>query len=608
MRPQPARDPRSLRLAPAAALGLLAILSLGMTCAPSSNLIVESPPNGTFTTAGSITVSGRITNPKSPSLTVDGVSVPVNPDGTWSTSVTLDPVAIVNPIVVSAVSGGHYRERITVFAADSVLDGDFSLEAMAMRITDVGLDAMEPVMASLFVLDPATLVPVGSVLDSGCKIVDPLFGACLGSSTTTVASPAPSISGFALDIVPITDAMTGTVSIFDLEINIHINGSGLVPTCGVRLTANQTDLPGTYEVEPDPVDPSNVDVNQTSIGVSFSGFNQTFTSGICDVLIIGDIIQLIIGDLQDDVTQGFQAFLTDPDGAGPADGPIADAIETATSGLDLDGTIGTQIGVNLEAPHFALDEDPNGLTIGTDARITASMPVGSAPDLAASYHIDEVFPVFGTTTPVSGLPYGLGLCIGTSAFNQLLKAEVESGLLAGAITELDLGAGPTTLTAGLLSVFVPELAAFDPAELIELVLEPGAAPFVTGAPGPAGELALMHVPHLVIKMKPVSTNVPLVEVVVDAQVGLDFAFVAGELAVTIGSVAPGSIHIDIIDNRINTNETVLASVLGFTLDTALPSLADSFGSFPIPSLLGLTTTPVEVSRAGEFISLFLDVN
>lgn len=115
-----------------------------------------------------------------------------------------------------------------------------------------------------------------------------------------------------------------------------------------RLTASRTDLPGTYLVEPtNPVKLPGVDVQQTAISV---GFNRQFVSGICNVPIIGGIIQLIIGDLQADVPQGFQAFLSDPDGAGPLDAPIAEAIEVATAGLDLAGAIGAQIGVNLEDP------------------------------------------------------------------------------------------------------------------------------------------------------------------------------------------------------------------------------------------------------------------
>jgi hypothetical protein len=47
------------------------------------------------------------------------------------------------------------------------------------------------------------------------------------------------------------------------------------------------------------------------------------------------------------------------------------------------------------------------------------------------------------------------MCISSSAFDQLLKAETESGLLISSITELDFGGGPLPLTAGVLAVFLP---------------------------------------------------------------------------------------------------------------------------------------------------------
>jgi hypothetical protein len=589
--------------------GALLLLAMFLACGPGPPLLVDTPTNGTFTTAPTVLVSGRVQYVPlgTAVLTVNGVVVPIQPDLTWSTSVTLDPVAIVNPILVRMdYQNVVRRQRLTVLAGDSTLDGDFSLEAMAMRISANGLDEMEPVMSGLFALDPATLVPVGTVLDSGCQIPGP-FGTCLGSSTTSVANPPPSISGFDVDIVPALDVMTGTITIHDLEIHLYISGSGLVPSCGLRLNATATTLPGSYEVEPDAVDPSNVDVQQTSISVGFTGFQQTFTSGLCDVPIIGDIIQLIIGSLQGTVTQGFQDFLSDPDGLGPIDAPVAEAIEVATAGLDLDGSIGSQIGVNLEAPHFAIDEDPDGLTLGTDARITATMLAPDAPDLAASFHIDEVFPTFGTLTPVGGVPFDLALAIGSSAFNQLLKAEVESGLLGQVMTELDLGGGPTPITAGLLAFFIPELAGMDPATPLELHIQPQLAPFVTGEIGPSGELSKLYVPGLAIELiRP--GFAPLVELVVDAQVGLDFDFVAGEIAVTIGGVVPGSLNVDIVANPILTNETVLGAVLEFALDQTLPSLADSFGSFPLPDLLGLQLGFLEASRNGEFVSVFLDLS
>ena len=43
------------------------------------------------------------------------------------------------------------------------------------------------------------------------------------------------------------------------------------------------------------------------------------------------------------------------------------------------------------------------------------------------------------------------------------------------------------------------------------------------------------------------------------------------------------------------------------LPLALPSLADSLGSFPLPTFLGLQLLGVEVERQGQFLSLFLDL-
>ena len=88
--------------------------------------------------------------------------------------------------------------------------------------------------------------------------------------------------------------------------------------------------------------------------MSFTGFNQQFTSGICNFPLIGDLIQAIIGSVQPQVTTGLQTYLSDPDGAGPLDSPIADAIETALAGISITGPIGESLQVNLDAPLFSV--------------------------------------------------------------------------------------------------------------------------------------------------------------------------------------------------------------------------------------------------------------
>src|SRR5262249_51346971 len=162
---------------------------------------------------------------------------------------------------------------------------------------------------------------------------------------------------------------------------------------------------------------------------------------------------------------------------------------TALTGIDLAGPIGDGLGVVLDTPFTAIDEDNAGITFKMNASATASAPLPDAPHLTASYHVDEAFPTFGATTPVSHAPYGIGITLSTSAFNQLLRAQIESGLLRSELTAIDLGGGPIPLSAGLLAAFFPQLAAIPPATPLAVRLAPSLAPVLTGNPGPLGEIA-----------------------------------------------------------------------------------------------------------------------
>jgi hypothetical protein len=263
----------------------------------------------------------------------------------------------------------------------------------------------------------------------------------------------------------------------------------------------------------------------------FANFDQTFTSGACDAFLIGDIIQLILGDLEPLVRSSLENFLNTVDGKGNT--VIASAIESALAGVDISGPVGEALNANLDAPFFQVVETTQGITLGSDARFVADIgtgpgqcdPPATAPDLSASYHVAQPFPSFGPTSP-QGTPYDIGLGISSSGFNQLLKSQIECGLLVATITEIDLfNTGvPQPLTAGLLSTFVPQLANFKPSEPARIELAPTIAPLITGAPGPLGELALLKVAQLNMKVFVTGTlpedavDVEVVEDMLDADV------------------------------------------------------------------------------------------
>ncbi len=610
-------------------LTLVPLWALGVACAGPPTVNILTPAHGTFSTAANVTLTGNVENVAFGTYTVfvNGTAAAMNPDGTWSITLPLSAAAVVNPFYAqlksSATAGAVSRKRVVVIYGQSVADGDFSLDSVALRINDSGLNELEPLIASGVAINPATLLPVGTVVISNyCAIPGP-FGTCLGRETATVANPPPTITGFALDADSMTNFVTGDVDIYNLRIDLQLSGSGAAPSCGLRLTAANTQILGDYALQPDSVDPSNVDVNE--IGnpvVSFTTFNQQFTSGLCNFPLIGSLIQAIIGNVEPTVRTGLENYLKDPDGNGPLDAPVADAIEVALADITIAGPIGDALQVNLDTPLFDVLEDTAGITLGSDTRFTATPVAGTpaagecaqvagAPNLAASYHVTELFPSFGATTP-GGLPYNLAISISTSAFNQLLKSQIECGLLQTSITELDLGSGLARVTAGTLTPFIPALSVFDPALPLRLDLRPTLAPFLTGNAGPAGELGEIRIPQLILEVQIDDAIHPgnsglVIQGALDMRAGFGLTFdpLTSSLVFSISNVT--DLAIAFLLNQVNANEAQLTTVLGFALPGLLPSLGDGLGAFPLPSFFGLQLDGVEVSRNGQFYTLFTDL-
>ncbi len=585
------------------------------------DVVITSPTHGSFTTASSVTVTGVVLElaPALASLTVNGAPVPVNGDGTFSTVVPLDAAAILNPIratVTDPIHGGTAHDRVVVHRGLSIADGALSPESVALRLNDTGLDQVEPLVADLAGdgLDLAQLVPVGTVLINNQCFLDSIFG-CIVRATVRVVSPPPSIGGFSLEADSMTNFVAGDITVSNLEVNLFIDST---VDCSLKLKANQAFFFGDYTLSPDPVEPSNIDVNQQGpLDISFAGFTQEF-GGACGIPVIGDIIQAFMPNIENLTINAIRDFLTDPDGAGPQDGPIGDAIEEALAGISITGPIGEGLGVMLETPLFAVTEDTVGITLGSNSRITSSIgtgpgqciPPAGAPNLTASLAFNEVFPSFGQNAPVTGQSYDVAISISAEGFNQLLKAQTECGLLVTSINELDLGSGPVPLNAFFLSLLMPQFAAFPPATPFRIDLRPTLAPIVTGAAGPNGELTELRVAQVLASLvTDDGTEQVALTAAFDAQLGMNLQFVSDALGVVLTPPAAGGVQIAIIENPLNVNETALENdVLPPLVGTLIPDLASSLSSFPLPTFFGLELDGVEVSRTGLFMSMYARLN
>jgi hypothetical protein len=588
-------------------------------------IVLTSPVHGAFSTDAGVLVSGHVSNVNTANaqVTVNGAPVSLAGDGSFQALVPLDASAVLNPVLAELRRAfGDVlldRERIVVIAGESIADGDLSPASSLLRLNDRGLDQMEPLIQSLVAgdLDIQSLIiaqnPV--VQQSYCVL---WLIVCIAYLDVDVNVQSVSFSSFFLDVDSLTNFVAGDIVLSNLLVTYHATGVN----CDGRITANSVTILGDYGLDPDALDPTTLDVNLNpgTIGVSFSNFDNEFTSGICDFPFIGDLIQLILGNVEPLVVDGLESSLDDPDGGGPLDSPIADGIEVALAGIEISGPLGESLGVVLDTPLFSVTEDVDGITLGSDTAMTADFGTGpgqcdpppGSPDFAASYHVSESFPSLGATTPGGGLPFGLGICISTSAFNQLMKADVECGLLQIDLTELDLGAGPQPLTAGLLAALIPEFGALDPLLPMTIELRPSLAPIVTGNAGPGGELAELRVGQLlgnVVSDDGAGGQTVHLRIAVDFRSGLELAFdpATGGLAPSLGAVTASEIGVAILDNPIGTNELVLQLVLPTLIALVLPDLATGLGALPLPAFLGLDLQGVEVGRQGEFMSLFLDL-
>ena len=592
-------------------------------------VFIDTPANGVFSLAGSVIITGHYTTllPGQASVTVNGVPASmVNPVlRTFSHTVPLDQGLIFNPVLVTVTNnfnGDDVHDRIVVIAGQSVADGAYSPESVALRLNDSGLDSLEPLVAGLAAgsLNLGTLLPPGTViLPEQCFIT--VVG-CWGSAHVQIANPPPSYSNLTLAMDSKVDAVFGDIRIFNLRVDVDIVGSGLVPNCSMRLTADSLRLTGDYALEPDMADPSNVNVDLvTPLGVTFTGFNHTFTSGLCDAPIIGDIIQAFLPDIQAATTDGIRGFLNDPDGGGPADSPIAAAIQSTLAGISIAGPVGAGVGLMLDTPLFEVAEDNTGITLGSDSRFRVSIgtgmgqciPPAGAPNLTASYSRNEAFPAFVANTPVNHTPYGLGIAISSAGFNQLLRGQTECGLMRSSLTTIDLdgpgGLPPVPITSTLLSLIVPEFAQLPPNTPLRIDVAPTLAPIVTGSPGPSGELTELRIAQVTMSIVEPGPDTVWLRGELDARLGMNLAFLpdGSGLAITLSPPQIGDVTISIIENPLGASESQVETVLPSLVTPLIPQLAGALSGFPLPQFFGLSLQGVEVSRSGQFLSLFANL-
>ena len=450
-------------------------------------IVIDSPLHGIFTTKSSVVATGHVENAVSGQvITVNGQTPTIN-GNVWSITIPLDAGIIFNPILAQLYvpdTGYVSRDRHVVIRGQSTADGAYDRSAIALRINDTGFDKLEPIIQTMVPLDLGTLLPPGTVVSNNKTcLVDLGFLGCAGGIDRVKVNGA-TMNGFSVNI----DSQSGYISVDITLYNIHVvlglSGYGIVPSCSFDVHAARAYVHGNYRMSPLPGDPNKIDVNQMGdVGVSFSSFDGNLVGGFtCDIV---NFVAQLFTNVETMVRDQLVGFLKDPDGSGPQDSPIAEALQDALAMLSISGLIGDSLGMELSAPFSFILMDTAGITLAADVSAVALEHPPGAPNFSASLKVPEAFPSFGNNTPVQNLSYHMAISLGTSAFNQLLKAMVEGGLLNLEITELGMGGGdPVPITSDMLAAFIPEFGDLPPDTPLKIGVIPTIAPVLTGNVGP----------------------------------------------------------------------------------------------------------------------------
>lgn len=598
------------RKAVAAAIALMVLVG----CNPK---IINSPGDGVIVAEGPMTVSGKIPFTLGGALTVDGVPVSYDAEGNWTTSVSVSGYGTTDVVeaIYTEPNGTSHRQRQAVVVGPSLGEGQYSPNGVGMRFTNHALTNLGPIINGL----------AGSSFDISGMILaqDPLINTSMSGINVRGKAYEAGAGGVNLAVNSTASGVKVNVSIADLYLGLDLN-LGTFGDCKLEVVIPSTTINSTFDLRPVSGSEANVDVNMTGTpAVTTAGVDYEFISGICDpnTPVIGSIVNSLAGSsIPATIGDGFSSQLGDPDGAGPLDSPIADAIETALAEISIAGSVGDAVQAQLDAPFTAIDETANGIDFRANADFRSvigtgpgeCMPATGSPAITNTFDTPSTFPTLGATTP-SGQPYGLGLVISNSAFNQLLGVMTACGLLNQDVTEIDFGGNMVPINSSVLAAIVPAFgAALPPGTPMVIRVDPAYSPFLDGDAGPSGEMAELTLADLHIQfIEPnAGGDVNWLTLGVDAPLGIDMGYdpVAGALAPTITPPVAGTVGVRVIDNKVGANEPAVETLFASLFPNFVSGLSDSFAAFPLPAFLGLQLEVAEMTRQGNSFVLYANLN
>jgi hypothetical protein len=577
-------------------------------------LILDRPVHGEFVPSDGaecdVPVEGSVPNVADVDLEL---LIEDNPtatdDGDFATSLIGAPVFV--PVLAAATrlsTDETTLQQNVAHCGDSIGSNDLALRSVGVRMNDSGIDKIEPVIndeiAGGIGNIEQEILNLSPIVIQECVFID-VYDLC-AIELDSITIHTVDIGGVNLGLDSVTDGVEVSGSVASLNLTYTANLDGIVGDCDGTITADSFDAELTLGLEP-ATDRNFLDVNQLGDPlVSAVGLDNDFTGGICDFPLLEGLIDLFVGDIGDFIIPEIEDALSDPDGAGPQDSQVAQAVEDALAGISIGGEVGSELGLNLAALFTAVPEDNVGVTFELDTNVIPMAPAPGAPSLPASYAIDAVFPGFGATAP-GGAPYDLALALSQNLLNKLMRADVEAGAFQLDLTEFDFdvilpGLGVRPISTVFLAFVIPGFGDV-PVEDTVISFRPTLAPVISI--GSDTTESVIDIAGMDITVTGLDSGDTFLTCRLDGQ--FDVVPTLTEDALTFELGAFNFTNIDLISSTVGATQAEIDGLNALLGQLNPAEIIESLDSIPLPSFAGFVLQPVELEQDGGFLNIYTDL-
>ena len=544
-------------------------LAAGSIAPPVPGVQVEilSPARASFQSPGRMTLTGMTTPSQSSSapvteVMIDGLTLPVQPDGSFSTDIDLLPGMNVIGALARDSRGETGSTTISVLAGEWNPPNQAIPAAISLRINDASLDALASIgedTARTLDMSQLTTTPlyqnrILGLLDALATMHNPRF-----TDTRVVFDSQPDGLHFLLELIDPALEVQVQASMFGrLTMGPEI---ALVGADSVQVTGRIA-----LSVLPD----GRLGVSVEDVTVDFVRFYATFPTSTLMSLVAPLFRGLIQGRLEDELANGLAHQAAD----------MQQELDNALTPAQPLTVLNKPFGLDVRAESVAFDH----LGFGMQLQYNSPPVLGTTPRAQAapgSYRTPGAMPA--PTSPRSTV-----ISMDDDTINRALFAAWAGGLLDMDMSPQGLLQQNITMpnggiTAADVGSLLPELLTVaSPSGPMSVRIEAGLPPLlqVTGAPDLV-ELSLGEVYLEMLVDRGGGTFETFFRIALHARMGA--TVVVDQGGIRLSSAQNADIRVDLLDTpMVDLDERRIQILLATALTPLLPRLINSVNVIPLP--------------------------